>query len=373
MNNDMYFVELFGNIDERFINEAALPWRGDRRAGLWKKISAAIIMLLLLGAVAVSSETVMAKLQFFTSAIAELLGLEESALSYTEMVGHTVSQNGMSVTLGEVLLDNDQMIVSYEVKSADAGQNDPLMLGEAWINDHKLNAYDSYSDGLDYAPDYVRKVQVYYFSEEYISDGKEKIKILLQPKNVKTGEDYGKFAFEFQASADELKGSTLHVPLTVGITLDTDSILRLKELTLNAAGGRITGTCQNLSSSYQSHAVVYYLKGTDDLGNGCSYRLSRYSNPDVTFTLETKESYISPLAKTLSLQLYGCLLENHDGNMEDDYFEADSEDVHVSGENEISADYELDSTGILRDEAFSLFAVGEKFEIEIKDKQSSPR
>ena len=51
--------------------------------------------------------------------LSTLLGVEEDLSPYSTVVGKSISKNGITVTLNEVILDGHSLIISYKTKIKD--------------------------------------------------------------------------------------------------------------------------------------------------------------------------------------------------------------------------------------------------------------
>lgn len=134
MKNDLYDllndidnqIDTFENIDitstdlknwkQSFTSRKKHP----SKAYMEKYVAAAAAFVLILGgSSAPVRQNVYAQSRQIMESLSTLLGVEEDLSPYSTVVGKSVSKNGITVTLNEVILDGHSLIISYKTKIKD--------------------------------------------------------------------------------------------------------------------------------------------------------------------------------------------------------------------------------------------------------------
>ena len=104
MKKENNFLDLMGEIDEKFVYEASLPWKKrnvNLKLKLAKIAAAGVVIALLIGGLGHPHE-IKAAWEQITSWIQTALGINENVESYIDSVGKTITKNGVSITLDEI-------------------------------------------------------------------------------------------------------------------------------------------------------------------------------------------------------------------------------------------------------------------------------
>lgn len=135
MKNDIYDllndidnqIDTFENIDitstdlKNWKQSFASKKKASLKKHTWKKYvaAAAAFVLILGGSSAPVRQNVYAQSRQIMERLSTLLGVEEDLSPYSTVVGKSVSKNGITVTLNEVILDGHSLIISYKTKIKD--------------------------------------------------------------------------------------------------------------------------------------------------------------------------------------------------------------------------------------------------------------
>lgn len=135
MKNDLYDllndidnqIDTFENIDitSTDLKNWKQSFTSKKKASLkkhtWKKYvaAAAAFVLILGGSSAPVRQNVYAQSRQIMESLSTLLGVEEDLSPYSTVVGKSISKNGITVTLNEVILDGHSLIISYKTKIKD--------------------------------------------------------------------------------------------------------------------------------------------------------------------------------------------------------------------------------------------------------------
>ena len=114
MKKENNFLDLMGEIDEKFVYEASLPWKKrnvNLKLKLAKIAAAGVVIALLIGGFGHPYE-IKAAWEQITSWIQTALGINENVESYIDSVGKTITKNGISITLDEIAADKENLWVA---------------------------------------------------------------------------------------------------------------------------------------------------------------------------------------------------------------------------------------------------------------------
>lgn len=134
MKKDEYsFLELFGNIDDEYIYQALMPWEKQTKRNIvyymGKKV-ACLVIIVILGFCLVFHDQVYAAISRFTTMIAEILQVSNDLTPYAEIINTTQEKNGISITLKEVVLGENSLLVSGELNDGEEYDGIGISAGE---------------------------------------------------------------------------------------------------------------------------------------------------------------------------------------------------------------------------------------------------
>ena len=315
-------LELLGDLDDKYIYEASRPWKKQHRffhiQRSWKTAVAGIILLIMVGCTLRYQEDVKAALQRVTSWIGQALGIKNGDTdSYTNVVGKSISRDGITITLNEIVMDSKNLWIAYsDSEDSDADMKDAvedkLLYTEVCINGQEIQqglgqrTVNAFSENPITVEDFT-------IGEEVNTEGTVNIEFKVWPiamddadtwENVqKTQADTEPYTFKLKTSKEELEKNT----------------------------------------------VDYYLIGTDDQGNKICYQETGRNGQETMFrqTIGLYPGYeeISPEANTITLQLYEVKNdtahqvseEKMDKDSSDDIYEESTTYVYDGGESPIDS------------------------------------
>ena len=296
-------LELLGDLNDKYIYEASKPWKKQRRFSWihrsWKIAAAGIILLIMAGCILRYQEDVKAALQRITSWIGQALRIENGDTdSYTNVVGKSISRDGITITLNEIVMDSKNLWIAYsdsedlnnknhtgkERTKKDLISRDPdsdtqdtiedkILFTEVRINGQEiqqgLGQRTVNNNALSENP---ITVEDFTIGEEINTEETVNIEFKVWPiamSDAETWENIQKiqadtepYAFKLTTSKEELEKNTVDINLDQNIKVDSN-ILNLTEFRWNPFESTIYGT-------YHGTAYIdsdYYLIGTDDRGN----------------------------------------------------------------------------------------------------------
>ena len=357
-------LELIGDLDDKYIYEASKPWKKQHRffhiQRSWKTVAAGVILLIMVGGTLRYQEEVKAALQRVTSWIGQALGIENGDTDfYTNVVGKSISRDGITITLNEIVMDSKNLWIAYsdsEDSDADVKDavEDKLLYTEVCINGQEIQqglgqrTVNAFSENPITVEDFT-------IGEEVNTEGTVNIEFKVWPiamddadtwENVqKIQADIEPYTFKLKTSKEELEKNTVDLNLNQNIKMDSN-VLNLTEFRWNPFESTIYG---------MYHGTVYidsdyYLIGTDDQGNKICYQETGRNGEETVFqqTIDpefTGYKEISPEAKSITLQLYEVkndtahqvFEEKTDKDSSDDVYEEFAGYVYDDGENPTDA------------------------------------
>ena len=386
MEKGLKTLELIGDLNDKYIYEASKPWKKQRRFSRihrsWKIAAAGIILLIMAGCTLRYQEDVKAALQRVTSWIGQALGIENGDTdSYTNVVGKSISRDGITITLNEIVMDSKNLWIAYSDSEDLNNKNhtgkertkkdlisqetdsdmqdtieDKILFTEVRINGQEIqqglgqrtvNNNDSSENPIT--------VEDFTIGEEINTEGTVNIEFkvwLIAMADAETWENIQKiqadtepYTFKLTTSKEELEKNTVDINLDQNIKVDSN-ILNLTEFRWNPFESTIYGTY---------HGTVYIdsdycLIGTDDQGNKICYQETGRNGEETAFqqTIDpefTGYKEISPKAKSITLQLYEVkndtshqvFEEKTDKDSSDDVYEESAGYIYEEGENPTDA------------------------------------
>ena len=357
-------LELIGDLDDKYIYEASRPWKKQHRffhiQRSWKTAVAGIILLIMVGCTLRYQEDVKTALQRVTSWIGQAVGIKNGDTdSYTNVVGKSISRDGITITLNEIVMDSKNLWIAYsDSEDLDADMKDAvedkLLYTEVCINGQEIQqglgqrTVNAFSENPITVEDFT-------IGEEVNTEGTVNIEFKVWPiamADAETWENIQKiqantepYTFKLATSKEELEKNTVDLNLDQNIKFDSN-ILNLTEFRWNPFESTIYGT-------YHGTVYIdsdYYLIGTDDQGNKICYQETGRNGEETVFqqTIDpefTGYKEISPEAKSITLQLYEVkndtahqvFEEKTDKDSSDDVYEEFAGYVYDDGENPTDA------------------------------------
>ena len=292
------FSNEFGKIDPKYITEAEGEWKGEKPSWtpyFWSRVAAACAIVTLISVI-FSNPTVQAAIKNLTLSIGETLGLSKGIENYTEILNTSQTDNGITVTLKEVVLDDGVLLAKVHAEKADskeqkdgaaseinslAGMGLSIEDRECTINGEKLDEYGSGSylpyaiDELNY-DDLVANVYDAVLESRFqnsIDLGENpKVHLVIVADNEETlgGNPYASFTFDFTISHAELMKQTVHKKLE-DVSIDTGKgIVKLTDYSVNKFQSTLQAEIP--AELYQNYELE--LRGTDSKGNQVQYELN---------------------------------------------------------------------------------------------------
>ena len=266
-NKGWDFLTAFEDIDEKYIYQAAKPWKENKivRVKRYIRVAAAcIILVAAIGGGLTHQNEVKAAWYKMTSLIGRILGIEKETDEYVKTIQKTIEKNGIAVSLEEVAADAKSLWIAYSLTDEN---------GE---NDISMSSIQVAVDGESLA----LEIQIGTFQNQ-----NEQV------------EERDVYSFSFTADPEALQADTKEIDIQVSIPIEKDQTFLISEMKYNIFGCTISGSYSDMTEDDE-----FWLRGKDDLGNEYVFNLTSYDKPNLIFELQ--DLGILDHAKQLTLQLY---------------------------------------------------------------------
>lgn len=333
MGKDIYSILNDANINledyekENFNDIEKKKAKADFRKAISKKklckrnIMAAGIVLALTFTLFGANEGVRAltKVLFITGIdeISSFFGIAKNLDEYKTVVNKSVTDNGITVKINDVILDGSEMIVSYNIaidKQSNVTMQSADAQGTIYINGQKVEQkeYTERSKVIDLYS--VQNVATYNLGNMDLSgDSNIKItfsKIILGNREEKKGE----WDFKFKVNGDKLKADTREISLNNKFTLDNGTEYTLEKYTQNSLSQKIYA---HISDSKVNPKYTVDLIGIDNLGNKIMFHSSYSEKDSELFKIERNDwNNFNENSKILTLTPYAAELPEGGGKYE---------------------------------------------------------
>ncbi len=296
----------------------AFETRRGKTGAKWRKYAAAAALFAIVaaaGGISPVRQTVYAGVKAVTYDLAQMLGIEKDLDPYRTVVGRSLTKDGFTVTLNEVILDRESLYIS-----------DTLTVPEAMDSPDDMMAYDTYTEvyingrmvsggaggGSRQADEYniVSDLEAELPGVDTAGTLDVEIRYYVMEGDSMFGDiDMG--SFEFTASGQELSIDTLSVPLDQTFELPDGELVTFTEYTSNALGQKIY-----YEKSDDGYAYDMELRGEDNLGNPVSFYVRYGNGTEGKMEVEAIDNgYISDEATSLTLALYVVKMPEESGAM----------------------------------------------------------
>lgn len=292
------FSKEFGDIDPKYIDEAEGEWKGKKKAwapSFWSRLAAACVILTLIASV-LANPKVQAAIKKLALSIGETLGIQKEIDPYTKDLDISRSDQGITVNLKEVVLDEGVLLFRVHAEIAATEENQQgkaasisyfkntgitLDMDKTTINGQKLDEYMnaeyapySVDDLLDADADRDEKeydrVQEYRFHAPTDIGENPEIHLVLNAFDYDDWEkSLAEFIFDFNISRENILKQTTNKELE-NISVQTEEgTVTLKDIFLNGLQSSISADVPE--KLFQKYDVE--LRGKDSKGNKVRYKL----------------------------------------------------------------------------------------------------
>lgn len=258
--------------------------------------------------------------------LSDALGLNKSLDDYKSIVNQVKAKNEVSLKLDEVILDNDELIVSYIAKSDEKISKDfgnIFLFQNLFINGKRIkNSSSSSSEKID---DNTVKCVTTYDLENEKFNGNIDVKIEFSSamisgmKNNTEKEVKGPWIFEFKTNGDELKIKTKKFDLNNSFKLPNGQRITLNKLTINDLGSKIYYSQEKPlnGKSYKNYDIL--LKGLDNNGEKVEFYVSKVGNTKGVFKSQNQKVTLNKNITSFTLTPYAVEFPEKSGKMSNDF------------------------------------------------------
>lgn len=252
MREERYgLLDVLQHADEQMVYEAGKPWMGEKKKGLasWGTRAACVLLVAVIGLTGIFHGQAAAAISRFTTYLSEWLGNERNLLPYTEVVNQSQTNNGVSMTLREVIVDENRMLVSVETAFEEESQKEVDFedlwgyIGAVWINGAYMDSVNIIGSQTE---DPNRYVMEYFFEEGTLPAEISEVKLLVSLAKANEdgrNEPVAEFTFAFTAAGDQLRAETAVIPIDVDMKTEEGITLHLQDLAYTDIGGRLSVRC----------------------------------------------------------------------------------------------------------------------------------
>ena len=287
----------------------------------FKFAAAAACMALLLG-MTVFSKDVHAAIRHISWSLGSALGLSGDLAEYRDIINTSVTDNGYSITLQEVVATDEKIVVNYTIQREDGESMGEIPLSpdfdQLYINGK--NVTDAVSGSSGYLDD---THTVIGNSRAFDVPGMDMAKENTYQLELNSLYDYnldtkvkGNWHFAFTADGSDLIADTITIPLKQTFTIADGVTVTLDELTMNELEQRITYHTDG-SSGY-----LLQLTATDPAGRQAQFD-TKIQDADGTGYMQNQEiicdGRIDESANTVTMVLYAMEMPKDSGRMDNDY------------------------------------------------------
>lgn len=285
-----------------------------------RKYAAAIVCVALLSVFVVTvnmNNSVYAAAKNIAWQIGEFLGIEKSLQDYTTVLGTSREDKGYTITLNEVILDDNQLVVSSSIQS-DKKMSDMGVIDSADVYVNGKMVSSASGGGSQKTDEYTQESVINYELEGVDTKGKLDIEILYNSLYKREEVIKGNWDFRFEVDGARLAADTKHVDLEEPFRLPNGSKVTFTEFTSNNLGQKIYFQFDNWN--YKNDPMYdLKLEGTDDLGNQVEFDLSHFNGQEGRLNRYVGDEGIEEGATSLTLTPYAVAMPEESGKMSDDF------------------------------------------------------
>jgi len=252
------------------------------------------------------------------SNISSFLGLQKNLDEYKTVLNKEVTDDSITVKLNEVILNGNELTVSYSISSSKK-----LKANESWhaFNEIYVNgkqARTGASGSGRNIDDYTSQAVMTYYLDKVDSNADLNIKILCSAMRLNDKETKGSWNFQFKTNGNQLAIDTKKIFLSHKFTLENGQEYTLTKYTDNTLGQEISASI-SAPNFITKPMYAVELKGIDDLGNKVEFYVSRGDKEGALFKIENINGNLTEKAKTLTLTPYAAKFPDKSGEMNGEY------------------------------------------------------
>ncbi|MEO4055171.1 DUF4179 domain-containing protein [Solibacillus sp. CAU 1738] len=270
---DQFEKQSLTDIEKKVIKKRIKKKLNGRRS-MPVKIISLVASIALVSIIAVNSNFALANISIIGEKLEAFVYSKAGTLTdYKTIVGESVEDNGVKVTLNEIILDEGQLLISSTFHTNFKGDD----LAYNWFTD-----IDVYIDGQKIemggggGPREITESYINYFWAADIGDidlkNEKAIRIVFNDLERSDSEKImkGKWKFKFKASGENLIASTNRIPINHSFTLENGQNIVVEELILTPITSKLVYKMTNISEDL-------FFKIEDEYGEEIQEIGGRYS------------------------------------------------------------------------------------------------
>lgn len=268
---------------------------------------------------------VSARVDILTYHIQELMGNTKDLSSYSVAVNQTITKNNVTVSLGDVIVDEDCMYIAYTVKDDNPVKDEAEHMGksvDATVFVNGMPAFNGSRGGMTPRKN-EEDVDSYMMEIELNQKNLEKekqYKIVFTYSDEKgRGTKIGDISFV--ASGEELQKSIERAAINKKLTLVNGTVIDLKEYVSNPVQQKINVELVSEAESGMNYSIE--LRGTDNLGREVNFYLAVWNGNHGKFVLSYPDnrtlldnSFDMSEVTSFEVTPYTQEYPDHDGEMD---------------------------------------------------------
>lgn len=317
MREDRFkFLEAMGNIDDELIYQSCQPWQKERGSKILAfhpaKMAVCAMLILALFLTGIFHQQVEAAIRHFTTKIAEIMGVSNDLLPYTDIIGVSQTKEGVTVTLEEAILAENHLYTAFRIEWEDGlklgkdMQSPDVGIGhDTKFNDVEITTVSSeiwipeMEAGSGNSQDVLA---AFVYSDDSLPYDINEVELEAQVFLTTDCQSEGiPFTFHFSTSKEELQKDTYSMPVDYELKASGGAALRLQKFQFNQVFSQISARPNNIFNE-KMFEKNYILQGTDSVGNPLRYEMSGGGVDNLIFgcigTLPSADS------EWIELQLY---------------------------------------------------------------------
>lgn len=286
----------------------------EMKIGSRNKIAAVAALLCLATGVLFSNEVYafVSQIGYKISYIWDLNNVDK----YVNVVNTSQQDNGYTITLNEVILDHDELIICQTVRGDERLPRIMTADGTLKIDGKRI---DEGGGGGGKPIDEYTYEEIFYhrISDSYIGmNDSHEIQYSISEITVFTDSGMekvkGNWSFRFTVTGEELKKDTVNVDMDDTVAISDKHSIVFEQYSANMVNQKIYFHC---ADNYEDFDYDMELRGYDDLGNQVVFYMSSFRDNKGVFEVETSvNGCINEEAKRLVLSLYIVEMPVESGN-----------------------------------------------------------
>lgn len=317
MREDRFkFLEAMGNIDDELIYQSCQPWQKKRGSKMLafhpRKVAVCAVLLLALCLTGIFHPQVKAAIRHFTTKIAEIMGVSNDLLPYTDIIGASQTEEGVTVTLEEVILAENHLYTAFRIDWEDG-----LELGKDMQSPDIGIGHDTKFNGVEIATvsseiwmpemeagsgNSQNVLAAFVYNDDSLPYDISEVELEMQVFLTTDWQSEGiPFTFHFSTSKEELQKDTFSMTVDYELKASGGAALRLQKFQFNQVFSQISARPNDIFNE-KMFEKNYILQGTDSVGNPIRYEMSGGLEDNLIFGCVGKLP--SADSEWIELQLY---------------------------------------------------------------------